>query len=190
MPDEPLDEPTDETIDPSPADPPRIDPPRIDPEVPMASPAPATLEDHTSVDTLVTIVSFEDSFEAHLAKGKLEAEGFSVYLDNENISSVGGWFYANITGGIKLKVPRHQAEAAAASLPQRAFVAVYPCPRCGSERTAQEPPPRGLVARPVHALVSLFITTPWSCAECGHRWIPGNDEEANDHRDDDRPHAE
>ncbi|WP_152285670.1 putative signal transducing protein [Flavicella marina] len=53
--------------------------------------------------TLKTLKTFDNSFEAHLYKTKLESEGLRAYLFDENLVSLNPLY--NITvGGIKLKV--------------------------------------------------------------------------------------
>ena len=60
---------------------------------------------------LVTIVTTYNIVEAEFYRNQLEAEGFEVYLADENI--VGAYnLLANAVGGIKIKVPEEDADAA------------------------------------------------------------------------------
>ena len=64
---------------------------------------------------LVTIATTYNIVEAEFYKNQLEAEGFEVYLADENI--VGAFnLIANAVGGIKIKVPEEDAEDAEAFL--------------------------------------------------------------------------
>lgn len=60
---------------------------------------------------LVVIATSYDIVEAEFLRNHLEAEGFEVYLADENIVSTFN-FLAPAVGGIKLKVPDEQAAAA------------------------------------------------------------------------------
>ena len=48
-----------------------------------------------------------DTCRAHIARIRLEAIGIPCYLDNENLTGM-FWYYANATGGTKLKVPEEE----------------------------------------------------------------------------------
>lgn len=62
---------------------------------------------------LITIATTYNIVEAEFYRNQLEAEGFEVYLADENI--VGAYnLLANAVGGIKIKVPEAEAEEAAA----------------------------------------------------------------------------
>src|SRR4051794_3115277 len=84
---------------------------------------------------LVTVATFGQSWEAHLACGKLEAAGIPAVLADENIVGTGGGLYTNMTGGIKLQVPAVDVERAAALLPRRVRPVVVKCPKCGGTET-------------------------------------------------------
>jgi hypothetical protein len=64
-------------------------------------------------EELVTVATSYDIVEAEFLRNHLEAEGFEVYLADENI--VGAYnLLANAVGGIKIKVPSGEAEDAIA----------------------------------------------------------------------------
>lgn len=64
---------------------------------------------------LITIATTYNIVEAEFYRNQLEAEGFEVYLADENI--VGAYnLLANAVGGIKIKVAEEDAEDAAAFL--------------------------------------------------------------------------
>ncbi len=64
-------------------------------------------------DELVTVATTYNIVEAEFYKNQLEAEGFEVYLADENIIGTFN-LIANAVGGIKIKVPAEDAEDAAA----------------------------------------------------------------------------
>ncbi|ALP54337.1 hypothetical protein Tel_14940 [Candidatus Tenderia electrophaga] len=58
----------------------------------------------------VTVASFDTSPEAHIAMGRLLAEGLDAHLADEHLVQT-DWLYSIAVGGIKLQVPP-QAEQA------------------------------------------------------------------------------
>jgi len=62
-------------------------------------------------EELVTVATSFDLVEAEFLRNHLEAEGFEVYLADENI--VGAYnLLANAVGGVKVKVPSREAAEA------------------------------------------------------------------------------
>ncbi len=62
-------------------------------------------------EELVTVATSYDVVEAEFLRNHLEAEGFEVYLADENI--VGSYnLLANAVGGIKIRVPSREARDA------------------------------------------------------------------------------
>lgn len=61
---------------------------------------------------LVTIATSYDVVEAEMLRNQLEAQGFEVFLADENIIGAMN-LLANAVGGIKIKVPDDEAEEAA-----------------------------------------------------------------------------
>ena len=62
---------------------------------------------------LVTVATSDDLVEAEFLRNQLEAEGYEVYLEDENIIGVFN-LLAPAVGGIKIRVNSDKAEAAAA----------------------------------------------------------------------------
>jgi hypothetical protein len=120
---------------------------------------------------LVTIATFGQSWEAHLAAGKLEANGIATILVGENFNNMG---YANLGSGIKLQVPATHAAQARELLPQRVRTHVAPCPRCQSTDTRRIDfsPGVTILFFLLLGLPYLFITRPRICLDCGHVWKP------------------
>ena len=90
--------------------------------------------------TLITIATFDNYIDAHLAKSKLLSEGIEVFIFDENIVSLIPLY--NITvGGIKVKVKSAEAEKAhhvltiTNDLPYtNENNEILKCPNCHSER--------------------------------------------------------
>jgi hypothetical protein len=64
---------------------------------------------------LTTIATFDNMPAAHIAKGRLEAEGINCWLKDENLVQT-DWLYNIAVGWIKLRVEPHDAERARAIL--------------------------------------------------------------------------
>lgn len=62
-------------------------------------------------DELTTIATSYDIVEAEFLRNHLEAEGFRVFLADENIIGVYN-LLASAVGGIKIRVPKSESEAA------------------------------------------------------------------------------
>ena len=52
---------------------------------------------------LVTITSYSEPLEAHIVKGRLEAEGIPTFIANEHHISA-AWYLSNALGGVKIQV--------------------------------------------------------------------------------------
>lgn len=62
-------------------------------------------------DEFVTIATFDKTTDAHIALGRLAAEGIHAMLFDDNMVQM-DWLYAIALGGIKLRVQRIDAVAA------------------------------------------------------------------------------
>lgn len=89
--------------------------------------------------SLITLKTFDNSFEAHLLKTKLESEDIRVFLFDENLVSINPLY--NVTlGGIKLKVDESQWNKAGEILTElngnkltNEDNQIINCPECKSE---------------------------------------------------------
>ncbi|HEX3356329.1 MAG TPA: hypothetical protein VHS31_05040 [Tepidisphaeraceae bacterium] len=59
----------------------------------------------------ITVATFWQPTEAHIARLKLESEEIDCILIDENLVAT-DWLYANAVGGIKLRVPESEAHRA------------------------------------------------------------------------------
>lgn len=141
-------------------------------------------------ERLITIATCNELTEAHILKGRLEAEGILCFLGDEHI--VGAQpFYAVAVGGIKLKVPENDVDEAKAILasiqgghadfildeielapPMQEHAQAQTCPHCGSDNIAEEK-----YNKTVFSLSYLFLGFPlpflnrrYKCYNCGHQW--------------------
>jgi hypothetical protein len=130
----------------------------------------------------VTVASFSQPIEAHLARTRLEAEGIPCVVGDENLVRV-DWLLSNAVGGVKLKVPFHAAEQARDVLRPRPHLVVVAqegeaadgemiCPRCRSYDVYS----RRYSQRVAGFFILLFgFLIPWrdrrwTCKECGYEW--------------------
>lgn len=60
---------------------------------------------------MVTIATFDNIVDAHIALGRLQAEGIPAVLADQNLVQT-DWLYSIAVGGIKLQVPESFAERA------------------------------------------------------------------------------
>lgn len=139
--------------------------------------------DHAELET---VDSFTDPLQAHLARGRLEAEGIAAYVIHEN-HVWAAWFLSNALGGVKLQVAEQDADRAreilaahrrgeyeqALELPA-GDPAEPACPRCGAQ--AAEP----VFSRPTLLLIVFSLglvgvifpprRSLCRCRNCGRRW--------------------
>ncbi|MDR0801008.1 putative signal transducing protein [Fluviicola sp.] len=129
---------------------------------------------------LITFKTFDNSIDAHILKIKLESEGITCFLFDENIVSVNP-LYSNLVGGIKLKISEEDlvhAKNILFELEQTPYTTeddhVIACPNCRS--THIEPGYKSM--RSVGAVLSaiasfLFFIFPlyrknvYKCKDCG-----------------------
>jgi hypothetical protein len=160
-----------------------------DAESPVERPVLSYASPGTGVK-LVTLATFGQDWEAHLALGKLEAEGIRAVLDNENFVNAGGGLYTNMTGGIKLKVAQEDLQVALAALPARVRGRIVPCPKCGliDTRPIELSTGMKMLCLCLLGLPYLFLTHPWVCLDCGHLFKPpprpAEDDDDDDEKDD------
>ena len=129
---------------------------------------------------LITIASYREGYEAHIARSLLDEAGIAAFVSDEHLVSV-NWLYSQALGGVKLQVPEEQAERALETLAEAWGTVVETderpasrsedCPSCGSTATQFDRLDNRLRA------FSLWLSLPlsiggyrWRCEECGHTW--------------------
>ncbi|MGH8281790.1 MAG: hypothetical protein ACRERZ_06320 [Gammaproteobacteria bacterium] len=65
----------------------------------------------TDMDEYVTIATYDKTTDAHIAMGRLAAEGIQALLFDDNMVQM-DWLYSIALGGIKLRVTRANESAA------------------------------------------------------------------------------
>ena len=122
----------------------------------------------------VTVATNLQAMEAHLLRGRLEAEGIRCWVDDENIASVNP-MYGLATGGVKVNVAEEDAPQAVRLLYGEDLAeAQYPiCPACGSTEVGANKTP--LIWLLVLTLLTfgLFLSLGYKkhqCVHCGARW--------------------
>lgn len=63
------------------------------------------------MSTLVTVATFDNAVAAHIAAGRLSADGVYCEIVDEHLVQT-DWLYGPAVGGIKLRVPAAHAERA------------------------------------------------------------------------------
>ena len=63
------------------------------------------------MDEFVTVATYDKAIDAHIALGRLSAEGIEAQLFDEQMVQM-DWLYSIALGGIKLRVARSDAQAA------------------------------------------------------------------------------
>jgi hypothetical protein len=136
---------------------------------------------------LITIATFTNPLEAHIVRGRLEAEGIETSVAHEH-HIWANWFLSTALGGVKLQVKPEDAQRAGEIL-QREQAGDYEalvtdsaeetaaprptCPVCGSE--AITPVRRsGRISLFIVWLSSLplpYSSVTMACRNCSHTWV-------------------
>ena len=136
--------------------------------------------------SLKTVESFTGPIEAHIAKGRLEAEGIPAFVAHEN-HIWANWVFSNALGGVKVQVSESNYEAAQEILKQHidggfeetlnqefSNLEVNACPSCGGTEYVS--------SVPLFSKIMLFLTfglfsviykprkENHKCAKCGCMW--------------------
>ena len=130
-----------------------------------------------SADQLVTVGSFTDPMQAHIAGGRLESEGIPVTIADEYFIWA-NWMLSNALGGVKVQVPANyeeQARKILSDIEQGEYVLEEDnpqrCPRCHS----QELEPLRTSWRMAFLGMLVYMPVPFRrdrirCRSCGHIW--------------------
>jgi hypothetical protein len=136
---------------------------------------------------LITIATFTNPLEAHIVRGRLQAEGIETWVAHEH-HIWANWFLSTALGGVKLQVRPEDVQQAGEILRQEQAgdyetlveetgkVDAEPrptCPACGSEDIT---PIRrsGRLSLFIVWLSSLplpYSSVTMACRSCGHTWI-------------------
>jgi len=131
---------------------------------------------------LITIGQYINPIEAHIVKGRLEAEGVAAYIQHEN-HVWANWTLSQALGYVKVQVSPEDVEAASAII-EKYMAGEYTltedednknigqCPQCGSIRTEQVDWSWKLA---LWIMILFPLAIPYTiyrveCTECHHIW--------------------
>jgi hypothetical protein len=135
---------------------------------------PAT--DEAEFVELVTVAGFMNHVDAEACRSALEGAGFHAIARDANTLRADN-LLAPMMGGVRVAVPRAEAEDAQAFLAAAesgALATAVPCPSCGSSDTAAET--RTAASETVSERVASALgmsddeETWFRCRACGHEW--------------------
>ena len=132
---------------------------------------------------LITFKTFDNSIDAHILKIKLESEGITCFLFDENIVSVNP-LYSNLVGGIKLKINEEDlvhAKNVLFELEQTPYTTedeqIITCPKCQSTHIESGYKSMKSIGAVLSAITSflLFIfpiyrKDVYKCLDCGNEF--------------------
>lgn len=132
---------------------------------------------------LITFKTFDNSIDAHILKIKLESEGITCFLFDENIVSVNP-LYSNLVGGIKLKINEEDLSHArniVLELEETPLTTedneIIACPKCQSTKIESGYKSMRSIGAVLSAIVSFLLLifpiyrkTVYKCLECGEEF--------------------
>lgn len=128
---------------------------------------------------LIKIAAYENAIEAHLARGRLEAEGIPAYVGHEHHVAA-NWLRSLALQGVKIYV--HPMNAARAgeiiAAHDRGDYAlrddgeIHACPRCRSTKLSRRRMSwkSALLTANLAAIPLYFRWATMRCDTCGHEW--------------------
>ena len=136
---------------------------------------------------LVTVATYTNPLEAHIVRGRLQAEGIEAYVAHEH-HIWANWFLSTALGGVKLQVAPADAQRAREILRQEQagdYAELMPdangqdtrpqatCPACRSpEITAARRSERiSLLVVWLSSLPLPYNSVAMVCRSCGHNWV-------------------
>jgi hypothetical protein len=134
-------------------------------------------EGHDEVDftDLVQVAGFMNHVDAESCQAALRAAGFDA-IARDTATARSDNLLTPMLGGLRVAVPREQAEEALAFLKaveKGEMATPNACPSCGSADTAAETrviPPDGVADQLMSALGDTDEQVWFRCAACGHEW--------------------
>ena len=129
------------------------------------------------------VASFREPFKAHLASGRLKAEGIQAVVLDEHLVRL-DWVLSQAIGGVKIQVPEANLEEARKVLEAdctQELLAIEGdqadappdalCPRCGSGLISSHPYSPWSIVPSIFFLLPLFFRwKKWVCGDCGNSW--------------------
>lgn len=122
-------------------------------------------------DDFILIGSFNRPEEAHIVAAKLESEGISTFIANENTIGM-NFLWSQAVGGVQLLINKNDEGAAREilDLPPPP-IAEERCPKCGNDQTKYVHGPKMLTTILFFfGLPVPFFKKNWLCLKCQHTW--------------------
>ena len=134
---------------------------------------------------LKTIVVFINPIEAHIIRGRLEAEGIPAFVIHE-YHIWANWFFSNAVGGVKVQVNSTDATRAKeilSKLENAEFekileenegpFEVTSCPKCGSQSISEcrWNEKISLIILWAYVIPIPYIQGKLKCLNCGAKWV-------------------
>ena len=130
-----------------------------------------------------TVASFREPFKAHLAQGRLEAEGIPAVVLDDHLVRL-DWVLSQAIGGVKIQVHEENMsqareilaadcteELSALERDQTEATPDSVCPKCGSGVLSSHPySPWSLVPSLFFLVPVFFRRKKWVCRDCGAAW--------------------
>jgi len=119
-------------------------------------------------ETFYTIAAFEYAADVQIIKGKLESEGISVFLKDENTLNSDP-LISNVVGGVKLQVYESQKEQALVIYNEIRAYALdgnnepIVCPNCKAKKSEAFYTRKGIF----YKLFPFFEPRKYKCLQCG-----------------------
>ena len=116
------------------------------------------------------LLTTREPYKAHIYKAKLESEGISAEVMDENLVSV-NWTLSNAVGGVKLMVSEADLDRAREVLGDLGESPTVTCPKCESSSTRRLRHPWWMILISVLTLVPFLFGRPrWVCEDCNNEW--------------------
>jgi len=131
--------------------------------------------------SLTTIIQFDNSIDANMAKTIIEENNIYCFLADENLISVNP-LYSNAVGRIKLQVKNQDITSAIEILKNNNYefktfnkddnLGIEPCAKCNSRKVHVQPANmyRKILAIPFLFIPLILRKRIWKCRECHYSW--------------------
>jgi hypothetical protein len=121
---------------------------------------------------LVTVATASTPIEANIMKSKLESEGLTCFVADQNMVSINP-LYSNAVGGVRVQVRQGDFEKAKEILNIKSqTLKMVICPECHSNEISHGKTPAILNVLSFFGLGVFFpqLRRQWVCNKCHHSW--------------------
>ncbi|HEY9532988.1 MAG TPA: DUF2007 domain-containing protein [Mucilaginibacter sp.] len=126
-------------------------------------------------DKIVTLSSYYDIMEAEIVRARLEANGISCFIADDNVMA-GNPIYNQAMGGVKIKVFEHDLETCQEILSEEPILAedeaLITCPACNSTNVFYGPAPFKrnwfylIISFLIGGYYPPYFNRIWICKDC------------------------